>query len=161
MQAWQVHENGEPSEVMRLTETGRPVPGDGQVLLRVRAANVNFPDALLCRGQYQVRPPLPFTPGVEICGETEDGREGCGGRGVFVQRGEGLVAPGADGVGGEGVTGDVDGVDGLPGAGVPGVAACQFRVDRGERGADLLADGAGEAGRHLLLLTHPTPSNIH
>jgi NADPH2:quinone reductase len=40
----------------------------------VRAANINFPDALLCRGQYQVRPPLPFTPGVEICGETEDGR---------------------------------------------------------------------------------------
>ncbi|GLX50990.1 oxidoreductase [Streptomyces hygroscopicus subsp. hygroscopicus] len=74
MQAWQVHENGEPSEVMRLAETERPVPGDGQVLLRVRAANVNFPDALLCRGQYQVRPPLPFTPGVEICGETEDGR---------------------------------------------------------------------------------------
>ncbi|TWV46083.1 NADPH:quinone oxidoreductase family protein [Streptomyces misionensis] len=74
MQAWQVHENGEPDEVMRLAETARPTPGDGQVLLRVRAANVNFPDALLCRGQYQVRPPLPFTPGVEICGETEDGR---------------------------------------------------------------------------------------
>ncbi|MFF5858428.1 NADPH:quinone oxidoreductase family protein [Streptomyces sp. NPDC012751] len=74
MQAWQVHENGEPGEVMRLTEVERPTPGDGQVLLRVRAANVNFPDALLCRGQYQVRPPLPFTPGVEICGETEDGR---------------------------------------------------------------------------------------
>ncbi|GGY31860.1 NADPH:quinone oxidoreductase family protein [Streptomyces djakartensis] len=74
MQAWHVHENGEPSEVMRLEDTEPPTPGDGQVLLRVRAANVNFPDALLCRGQYQVRPPLPFTPGVEICGETEDGR---------------------------------------------------------------------------------------
>ncbi|ANP53454.1 NADPH2:quinone reductase [Streptomyces griseochromogenes] len=74
MQAWQVHENGEPSEVMRLTEVDLPTPGDGQVLLRVRAANINFPDALLCRGQYQVRPPLPFTPGVEICAETEDGR---------------------------------------------------------------------------------------
>ncbi|MEU2713189.1 NADPH:quinone oxidoreductase family protein [Streptomyces sp. NPDC007205] len=74
MQAWQVHENGEPSEVMRLGEVEPPAPGDGQVLLRVRAANINFPDALLCRGQYQVRPPLPFTPGVEICGETEDGR---------------------------------------------------------------------------------------
>ncbi|WP_369367870.1 NADPH:quinone oxidoreductase family protein [Streptomyces sp. CG4] len=74
MQAWQVHENGEPSEVMRLAEVERPTPGDGQVLLRVRAANINFPDALLCRGQYQVRPPLPFTPGVEICGETADGR---------------------------------------------------------------------------------------
>ncbi|MGW4446718.1 NADPH:quinone oxidoreductase family protein [Streptomyces sp. NPDC004682] len=74
MQAWQVHENGEPGAVMRLAEVDRPVPGEGQVLLRVRAANVNFPDALLCRGQYQIRPPLPFTPGVEICGETEDGR---------------------------------------------------------------------------------------
>ncbi|MEU3503572.1 NADPH:quinone oxidoreductase family protein [Streptomyces hundungensis] len=74
MQAWRVHENGEPGEVMRLDEVDRPVPGPGQVLLRVRAANINFPDALLCRGQYQIRPPLPFTPGVEICGETEDGR---------------------------------------------------------------------------------------
>ncbi|MCX5387134.1 NADPH:quinone oxidoreductase family protein [Streptomyces sp. NBC_00083] len=74
MQAWRVHENGEPGEVMRLEEIDRPVPGPGQVLLRVRAANINFPDALLCRGQYQIRPPLPFTPGVEICGETEDGR---------------------------------------------------------------------------------------
>ncbi|MEU3511197.1 NADPH:quinone oxidoreductase family protein [Streptomyces longwoodensis] len=74
MQAWQVHENGEPSEVMRLQDVERPAPGDGQVLLKVRAANINFPDALMCRGQYQVTPPLPFTPGVEICGETEDGR---------------------------------------------------------------------------------------
>ncbi|MFF5480389.1 NADPH:quinone oxidoreductase family protein [Streptomyces sp. NPDC012935] len=74
MQAWQVHENGEPSEVMRLEDVETPTPGDGQILLKVRAANINFPDALLCRGQYQVRPPLPFTPGVEICGETEDGR---------------------------------------------------------------------------------------
>ncbi|MEU3251150.1 NADPH:quinone oxidoreductase family protein [Streptomyces sp. NPDC006997] len=74
MQAWQVHENGEPGEVMRLADVARPAPGDGQVLLKVRAASVNFPDALMCRGHYQVRPPLPFTPGVEICGETEDGR---------------------------------------------------------------------------------------
>ncbi|MBT2509353.1 NADPH:quinone oxidoreductase family protein [Streptomyces sp. ISL-98] len=74
MQAWRVYENGEPSEVMRLDEVEKPTPGEGQLLLKVLAANINFPDALLCRGQYQVRPPLPFTPGVEICGETEDGR---------------------------------------------------------------------------------------
>ncbi|OPG06446.1 alcohol dehydrogenase [Streptomyces sp. GKU 895] len=74
MQAWQVHENGEPGEVMRLADVETPAPGDGQVLLKVRAANINFPDLLMCRGHYQVRPPLPFTPGVEICGETEDGR---------------------------------------------------------------------------------------
>ncbi|WP_030559450.1 NADPH:quinone oxidoreductase family protein [Streptomyces aureocirculatus] len=74
MRAWHVHRNGEPGEVMRLEEADLPVPGEGQVLLKVRAAGVNFPDALLCRGQYQITPPLPFTPGVEICGETEDGR---------------------------------------------------------------------------------------
>ncbi|MEU0072022.1 NADPH:quinone oxidoreductase family protein [Streptomyces sp. NPDC006332] len=74
MQAWQVHENGEPGEVMRLADVARPTPGDGQVLLKVRAANINFPDVLMARGHYQVRPPLPFTPGVEICGETQDGR---------------------------------------------------------------------------------------
>ncbi|MET9438497.1 NADPH:quinone oxidoreductase family protein [Streptomyces sp. NPDC006551] len=74
MQAWRVHENGEPGEVMQRDEVEVPTPGEGQLLLKVRAANINFPDALLCRGQYQVRPPLPFTPGVEICGETEDGR---------------------------------------------------------------------------------------
>ncbi|MBC9717351.1 NADPH:quinone oxidoreductase family protein [Streptomyces sp. TRM66268-LWL] len=74
MQAWRVHETGEPGEVMRLDEVATPTPGEGQLLVKVRAANINFPDALLCRGQYQVRPPLPFTPGVEICAETEDGR---------------------------------------------------------------------------------------
>ncbi|MFM9591822.1 NADPH:quinone oxidoreductase family protein [Streptomyces scabiei] len=74
MQAWHVSGSGEPGDVMRLVEVERPAPDAGQVLLKVRAANVNFPDALLCRGQYQVRPPLPFTPGLEFCGETEDGR---------------------------------------------------------------------------------------
>ncbi|MFJ5546557.1 NADPH:quinone oxidoreductase family protein [Streptomyces sp. NPDC093225] len=74
MKAWQVHTHGEPRAVMRLDEVPEPRPGDGEVLLRVRAAAVNFPDALLCRGEYQIRPPLPFTPGVEICAETEDGR---------------------------------------------------------------------------------------
>ncbi len=69
MKAWRVHENGEPREVMRLDEVPTPEPGPGQVLLKVLAADVNFPDALLCRGEYQVRPPLPFTPGVEMCGE--------------------------------------------------------------------------------------------
>lgn len=69
MKAWQVFEHGEPAEVLKLGEVDVPEPGAGQVLVRVRAAALNFPDVLLCRGQYQVRPPLPFTPGVELCGE--------------------------------------------------------------------------------------------
>lgn len=39
------------------------------MLVRVLAAPANFPDVLLCRGEYQIKPPLPFTPGVELCGE--------------------------------------------------------------------------------------------
>jgi len=69
MKAWQVFEHGEPAEVLKLNEVEMPEPGPGQVLVRVLAAALNFPDVLLCRGQYQVRPPLPFTPGVELCGE--------------------------------------------------------------------------------------------
>ncbi|HEY7176025.1 MAG TPA: NADPH:quinone oxidoreductase family protein, partial [Micromonosporaceae bacterium] len=45
-----------------------PEPGAGQVLVKVHAVALNFPDVLMCRGLYQVRPPLPFTPGVELCG---------------------------------------------------------------------------------------------
>ncbi len=69
MRAWQVDTFGEPRDVMRLVEIAPPEPGAGQVLVRVRAVALNFPDVLLCRGDYQVRPPLPFTPGVELCGE--------------------------------------------------------------------------------------------
>ena len=59
MKAWQVHELGEPREVLALAEVPEPEPGPGQVLVRVRAAAANFPDVLMCRGAYQVRPPLP------------------------------------------------------------------------------------------------------
>ncbi|MEE1929229.1 NADPH:quinone oxidoreductase family protein [Streptomyces sp. TRM 70351] len=69
MKAWRVHENGRPRDVMRLEDVPEPEPGPGELLVRVRAANVNYPDALLCLGQYQIRPPHPFTPGVELCGE--------------------------------------------------------------------------------------------
>ncbi|HEY0934670.1 MAG TPA: NADPH:quinone oxidoreductase family protein, partial [Trebonia sp.] len=69
MKAWQVGRHGQPEDVLELADVPRPVPGPGQLLVRVLAAAANFPDVLLCTGAYQVRPPLPFTPGVELCGE--------------------------------------------------------------------------------------------
>ena len=69
MRAWQVRELGEPRDVLALAEVPDPEPGPGQVLVRVLGAAANFPDVLMCRGGYQVRPPLPYTPGVELCGE--------------------------------------------------------------------------------------------
>jgi NADPH2:quinone reductase len=91
MKAWRVHENGEPRAAMRLDEVPDPRPGAGELLLKVRAANVNFPDALLCRGHYQVRPPLPFTPGVEFCGEVVAAGEGVAGH----TPGDRIIAPAA------------------------------------------------------------------
>ena len=69
MRAWRVAELGEPATVMRLEDVEPPTPGPRQLVVRVLAVPANFPDALMCRGLYQVRPELPFTPGVELCGE--------------------------------------------------------------------------------------------
>jgi NADPH2:quinone reductase len=69
MLAWQVVGVGEPEQVMKLKEIAVPRPGPGEVLIDVWSAGINFPDALLTRGVYQERPKLPFTPGLEVCGE--------------------------------------------------------------------------------------------
>jgi NADPH2:quinone reductase len=69
MLAWQVTGVGEPAEVMRRKEVAVPRPGPGQVLIDVWSSGLNFPDALMARGQYQEQPELPFTPGLELCGE--------------------------------------------------------------------------------------------
>lgn len=45
-----------------------PVPGKGEVLVEMKAAGVNFPDALVIQGKYQFKPPLPFVPGAELAG---------------------------------------------------------------------------------------------
>jgi len=69
VKAWRVSELGEPRDAMRLEEVPNPQPDTGQLLVRVLGAAANFPDVLMCRGLYQVKPPLPFTPGVELCGQ--------------------------------------------------------------------------------------------
>jgi len=68
MRAWHVTAHGEPSDVLELVEIEDPSPGPGEILVRVAAVAANFPDVLLARGQYQVKPELPFVPGVEFAG---------------------------------------------------------------------------------------------
>ena len=58
-----------PPESLVLEDIPRPEPGAGQVLLRVRACGVNFPDLLLIENKYQDRPTLPFSPGAEVAGD--------------------------------------------------------------------------------------------
>src|SRR5712692_7553831 len=58
---------GEPSE-MQYAEVPDPMPGPGQVLIDVKAIGCNFPDILIVQGKYQMKPPLPFSPGHEVAG---------------------------------------------------------------------------------------------
>jgi NADPH2:quinone reductase len=68
VKAWVVRELGGP-ESLRLEEIDPGQPADGLVRIKVRAAAINFPDALMVAGLYQVKPELPFVPGVELSGE--------------------------------------------------------------------------------------------
>ena len=58
-------------ETLRLTDLAEPSPGPGELLVRVRAAAVNYPDVLIIEDKYQFKPPRPFAPGGEIAGEVE------------------------------------------------------------------------------------------
>src|SRR3954451_6781381 len=69
MRALRVHELGEPEDVLVLDDVPDLEPGSEQLVVAVRAAALNFADVLLCQGGYQVKPPLPFTPGLELAGE--------------------------------------------------------------------------------------------
>jgi NADPH2:quinone reductase len=63
-------------EAIELVDVDTPEPGPDQVLIRVRAAGVAFPEVLQSRGEYQMKPDLPFTPGAEIAGEVISAPEG-------------------------------------------------------------------------------------
>lgn len=55
-------------EKLTVQDVPSPRPAPGQVLIDVKASSINFPDALMVRGTYQVKPPLPFSPGAELAG---------------------------------------------------------------------------------------------
>ncbi len=63
-------------ETLRIAELPDPVPGPGELLVRVRAAAINFPDVLIIEDKYQLKPTRPFAPGGEIAGEVEAVGEG-------------------------------------------------------------------------------------
>jgi NADPH:quinone reductase-like Zn-dependent oxidoreductase len=75
MRALLSHEPGGP-ETLRLSEVPEPRPGRGELLVRVRAAAINYPDVLIIEDKYQFRPQRPFAPGGEIAGEIEALGEG-------------------------------------------------------------------------------------
>ena len=97
-------------QTLSLEEVPDPVAGAGDLLVRVRAAAINYPDVLIIEDKYQFKPPRPFAPGGEIAGEVEGidppARTGGRGRGggrhgralsPFPGRGEGQAQRGTTG----------------------------------------------------------------
>ncbi|MFP8960427.1 NADPH:quinone oxidoreductase family protein [Streptomyces nanhaiensis] len=77
MRAVQVVSLDGPGAV-RVADTGDPRPAPGQVLVDVHAAGVTYPDVLLTRGRYQLRPEPPFVPGSEVAGTVRSAPGGSG-----------------------------------------------------------------------------------
>jgi NADPH2:quinone reductase len=57
-----------PPESLVVEDVVSPEPGPGDVVITVKAASVNFPDVLIIQNKYQLKPPLPFSPGSEVAG---------------------------------------------------------------------------------------------
>ncbi|MCL6729081.1 NADPH:quinone oxidoreductase family protein [Sphingomonas hankyongi] len=75
MRALLSNEPGGP-DTLRVERVPDPEPGPGELLVRVRACAINYPDVLIIEDKYQMRPPRPFAPGGEIAGEVEAVGEG-------------------------------------------------------------------------------------
>jgi NADPH2:quinone reductase len=81
MKAIQIVEESGPESALRLLELAEPepshmlTPGAG-VVIDVHAAGVSFPEVLQTRGQYQMKPPLPFVPGSEVAGIVRSAPDG-------------------------------------------------------------------------------------
>ncbi len=71
-----------PLEDLVVEERAASTAGPGQVVVRVRAAGVNYVDGLICQGKYQIKPRTPFVPGSELAGEVLSVGDGVGAVGV-------------------------------------------------------------------------------
>jgi NADPH2:quinone reductase len=87
MRAVQCVEWGPPEKLV-VADVEVPQPKPGEVRVRVAAAGINFPDALIVQKKYQVQPPLPFTPGTEVAGTVDQVGEGV----KHVRAGERVIA---------------------------------------------------------------------
>jgi NADPH2:quinone reductase len=68
MKALLSHAVGGPN-TLRIDDVPSPVAGPGELLVKVRAAAINYPDVLIIEDKYQIKPPRPFAPGGEIAGD--------------------------------------------------------------------------------------------
>ena len=99
-----------PVQSLAIADVPPPAVAPGRVLMRVEAASVNYPDALMVQGKYQFKPELPFIPGFEVAGVIDAVGEGV----THVKRGERALAICGAGGFAELVLADADAVFLLP-----------------------------------------------
>ncbi|MFN7158428.1 MAG: NADPH:quinone oxidoreductase family protein [Erythrobacter cryptus] len=78
MQALRVERLSDDLSGVALVDWPAPTRQPGEVLVKVRAASLNFPDLLMTRGAYQFKPEVPFTSGLELAGEVVEADPGSG-----------------------------------------------------------------------------------
>ena len=158
MRCWQVVRHGDPTVAIELVDAEEPMPGPGEVRLRVLGAAVGLPDVFMTRGSYPFTPMLPFIAGQEVCGIVDMVGSG-------VEAGLGSAVDGLVGTRVMAVTNFYDGRGGfaqfaiaradtvfrVPDA-MSDVAAAAFRIGYSTAWNGLVRRGALQAGETVLVL---------
>jgi NADPH2:quinone reductase len=136
-----------PPESLIVEEVPSPVPGPGEAVISVKAASVNFPDVLIIENKYQVKPPLPFSPGSELAGLVKTVGEGV----TAFKPGDRVMAITGYGAFAEEVKTDARRILAIP-AGMDFATAAAFGLTYATAEHALVDRGALKAGETLLVL---------
>ncbi len=134
-------------ETLVVEDVPSPVPGPGEVRIRIRAAGVNFPDALIIQNKYQFKPALPFSPGSEVAGDVQALGEGVS----HLKPGDRVMASVGHGGFAEEVVVPVGKVVPIP-EGVSYALAASFTLVYGTSYHAVLDRGQLQAGQTMLVL---------
>jgi NADPH2:quinone reductase len=136
-----------PPESLVVEEIASPTPGPGEVVVAVKATSVNFPDVLIIQNKYQVKPPLPFSPGSEVAGIVKTVGEGV----TSVTPGDPFLAITAYGAFAEEVKTEARRLMAIP-AGMDFATAAAFGLTYATSEHALVDRGALKTGETLLVL---------
>ncbi len=136
-----------PPETLVVEEVASPTPGPGEVVVSVMAAGVNFPDVLIIENKYQLKPPLPFSPGSELAGVVKQVGDGV----TNVQPGDRVLAVTGYGAFAEEVKVDAQRLIAIPHA-MDFVTAASFGLTYATSDHALRDRGALMPGETLLVL---------
>jgi NADPH2:quinone reductase len=136
-----------PPESLVVEDVPSPEPGPGEAVVSVKAASVNFPDVLIIENKYQLKPPLPFSPGSEVAGVVKAVGSGVSGW----TPGDAVIAFTGYGAFAEEVKTDASRLIAIP-AGMDFVTASAFGLTYGTSDHALRDRGQLAAGETLLVL---------